>query len=110
MLIPPAATACQLWAGVPGTHVAVPNPAVGTFQLTSPTSVEPIFWRNANGSISMVDSKGLKLPNKDLRNVVAESPLRFVVFDTAQAFQVAVDHFRQNVVAKQREIAVHDLV
>jgi hypothetical protein len=34
-------TACQLCAAVPGTHVAVDKPAVGTTQLTSPTSVEP---------------------------------------------------------------------
>ena len=41
MLMPPAATACQLCAGVPGTQVAVRNCAVGTTQLTSATSVEP---------------------------------------------------------------------
>ena len=28
--VPPAATACQLWAGVPGTQVAARSPAVGT--------------------------------------------------------------------------------
>ena len=28
--VPPAATACQECAGVPGTQVAVRNPAVGT--------------------------------------------------------------------------------
>ena len=39
--VPPDATACQEWAAVPGTHVAVRKPAVGTTQLTSPTSVEP---------------------------------------------------------------------
>ncbi len=41
MLMPAAAAACQLCADVPGTHVAVLKPAVGTAQLTSPTSVEP---------------------------------------------------------------------
>src|SRR6056300_352938 len=41
ILVPPAATACQLWAGVPGTQVAALNPAVGTAKLTSPTSVDP---------------------------------------------------------------------
>jgi len=39
--LPEQATACQLWPGVPGTNVAVRNCAVGTTQLTSPTSVEP---------------------------------------------------------------------
>ena len=39
--VPPAATACQLWAGVPGTQVAALNPTVGTAKLTSPTSVDP---------------------------------------------------------------------
>ena len=39
--VPPDATACHECAAVPGTQVAVLNPAVGTFQLTSPTSVEP---------------------------------------------------------------------
>ena len=38
--IPLQATACQLCAGTPGTQVAVESPAVGTTQLTSPTSVE----------------------------------------------------------------------
>ena len=37
----PIATACHECAAVPGTQVAVLKPAVGTFQLTSPTSVEP---------------------------------------------------------------------
>ena len=41
ILVPPAATACQVCAEVPGTHVAALMPAVGTFQLTSPTSVDP---------------------------------------------------------------------
>ena len=41
MSVPPAATACQLCAEVPGTQVAVDSPAVGTTQLMSPTSVEP---------------------------------------------------------------------
>ena len=39
--VPPEATACQECDAVPGTHVAVLKPAVGTFQLTSPTSVDP---------------------------------------------------------------------
>ena len=43
MVIPPAATACQLWAGVPGTHVAAVSWTVGTRQLTSPTSVDALF-------------------------------------------------------------------
>ena len=71
MLMPPAATACQLWAGVPGTQVAVPNPAVGTTQLTSPTSVDPIFCLNSNGSISFLASSGRNWPNSDPRIVVA---------------------------------------
>ena len=41
ILVPPAATACQLCAGVPGTHVAALNPTVGNAKLTSPTSVDP---------------------------------------------------------------------
>lgn len=38
--VPPEATACHECDAVPGTHVAALNPAVGTFQLTSPTSVD----------------------------------------------------------------------
>ena len=41
MDVPPADTACHECAAVPGTYVAVLTPAVGTSQLTSPTSVEP---------------------------------------------------------------------
>ena len=41
MLEPAHAADCQLWPGVPGTKVAVPICAVGTFQLTSATSVDP---------------------------------------------------------------------
>src|SRR5690606_29120385 len=41
MVVPPAATFCQLCPGLPGTNVAVPNETVGTFQLTSPTSEDP---------------------------------------------------------------------
>src|SRR5687767_4657431 len=41
--LPEQATACQLWPGVPGTNVAVRNCAVGTTQLTSPTSVDPLL-------------------------------------------------------------------
>jgi len=41
MLMPLAATACQLCAAVPGTQVAVLSPTVGTAIETSPTSVEP---------------------------------------------------------------------
>ena len=73
MLMPPAATACQLCAGVPGTQVAVPKPAVGTAQLTSPTSVEPAFWRNANGSSSCADESGLSLPRSVLRMAWAKA-------------------------------------
>ena len=40
--VPPAATACQLWAGVPGTQVAAVSCTVGTFQLTSPRSVDAL--------------------------------------------------------------------
>ena len=41
ILVPPAATACQLCAEVPGTQVAALKPTVGTAKLTSPTSVDP---------------------------------------------------------------------
>ena len=37
---PAQAAACQVCATTPGTNVAVLKPMVGTFQLTSPTSVE----------------------------------------------------------------------
>ena len=47
--MPPAATACHECAGVPGTHVAVRNPMVGTTQLTSPTSVDPMPRRRPIG-------------------------------------------------------------
>ena len=47
--VPPQATACQLWPGVPGAQVAVRIPTVGTFQLTSPTSVEPAPSRGGLG-------------------------------------------------------------
>ena len=40
--VPPAATACQLCAGVPGTQVAAVSCTVGTLQLTSPRSVDAL--------------------------------------------------------------------
>ena len=40
MLVPPAAMACQLWAEVPGTHVAVERLADGTSHVMSPVSAE----------------------------------------------------------------------
>jgi len=60
MLVPPAATACQLWAAVPGTQVAVLNPAVGTIHLMSLTSVlPPLSSSGPNFSIVLVDSSGI---------------------------------------------------
>ena len=38
--VPPDATACQEWAGVPGTHVAVLKQPVRTNHVKSPTSDE----------------------------------------------------------------------
>ncbi len=58
MLVPPAAIACHECAAVPGTHVAVLRPAVGTVQLTSPTSVEPPASSRPNGRTSAADSSG----------------------------------------------------
>ena len=58
MLIPPAATACQLCAGVPGTQVAVRNWAVGTTQLTSATSVEPPAGFRSHSATSSCDPIG----------------------------------------------------
>src|SRR6516162_4875771 len=43
ILIPPAAVACQVWADVPGTQVAVLSVASGVTQLTSPESVDEYF-------------------------------------------------------------------
>mgnify|MGYP007025202066 CR=1 FL=1 len=59
----PWATASQLWAGVPRAKQAEPNHAVGTFQLTSPTSVEPVF-------IQVVSSYADVLQNKTLDGLV----------------------------------------
>ena len=56
--VPPAAIACQEWAGVPGTQVAVPIPTVGTTQLTSATSVDPPPWRGAYGCTAAALSMG----------------------------------------------------
>ena len=55
--VPPAATACQLCAEVPGTQVAARIPAVGTIQLISPTSVEPPvpLVLTVNGSIFILN-------------------------------------------------------
>ncbi len=38
----PCAVICQLWSGVPIAAVATRTSVVGTFHVTSPTSVEPI--------------------------------------------------------------------
>src|ERR1039457_1926198 len=40
MLVPAHAAACHVCAPTPGTNVAATNCAVGTTQLTSPTSVD----------------------------------------------------------------------
>src|SRR4051812_23417336 len=43
-IVPPAqAVACQLWAGTPGTNVALVIDTVGTFQLTSARSVDELL-------------------------------------------------------------------
>ncbi len=52
MDMPPAETACQEWADVPGTHVATLAPEVGTNQEISPTSVEPLLCWKTSGFIS----------------------------------------------------------
>ena len=58
MLVPPAATACHEWAGVPGTQQAVLKPAVGTTQETSPTSVDPLPTWPVGFSTRLSDSSG----------------------------------------------------
>ena len=61
--MPPAATACQLWAEVPGTQVAVDSPVVGTTQLTSPTSVDPPpAGSTPNSAISASEPSGQAEP------------------------------------------------
>src|SRR5688572_31459274 len=65
MLMPDAATACHECAAVPGTHVAAPICTVGTFQLTSATSVEPVLLPpNCHGEmVQALSSDFAPLPN-----------------------------------------------
>ena len=44
---PLAAADCQVWETLPGGQVAAYRPAVGTTQLTSPTSVDAMCIRVA---------------------------------------------------------------
>ena len=75
IVVPPAATACHECEGVPGTQVAVRNPAVGTTQLTSATSVEPPLRFDLDveadgaeyGGISVFDQGGRKLEGRLVR-------------------------------------------
>ena len=64
MAVPPAATACQLCAAVPGTHVAVLKPVVGTIHAISETSVDPPLSLSPNGAISLLDSIFGMFPEK----------------------------------------------
>src|SRR5688572_2478990 len=73
MLMPDAATACHECAAVPGTHVAAPICTVGTFQLTSATSVDPVLLPpNVHGAMThALSSVFAWLPNdccSDLAN------------------------------------------
>ncbi len=65
--MPPAATACQLCAGVPGTHVAEVSCTVGTRQLTSPRSVEALPMPGSGVNTEFALSIGGRLPSSDLR-------------------------------------------
>ena len=69
--MPPAATACQLCAGVPGTHVAAVNCTVGTRQLTSPRSVEALPMPASGANTALALSIGGSSPSSVLRSVSA---------------------------------------
>jgi hypothetical protein len=58
IVVPPAATACQECADVPGTQHAAMNPAVGTTHDTSATSVEPVPAPLTAASTRPTDSSG----------------------------------------------------
>ena len=131
--VPPAAIACQEWAGVPGTQVAALIPAVGTTQLTSATSVEtpPTLcmygWTSAalsSGGRVFPQSRSDRLGEDPLLVVVdhapdpfqsrsdrlGEDPLLVVVDHAPDPFQVLLRPALQALVGQHGEEPVHDFV
>src|SRR5262245_1661050 len=68
IVVPPQATACHEWPGVPGTQQAVEKPLVGTCQETSPTSVEPIVVLPDEFCTVAMSSNGGGLSGNDSRS------------------------------------------
>src|SRR5687767_6822159 len=58
IVVPPQATACQECPGVPGAQQAALNPATGTTQETSPTSVDPPPERPDMSKTRVISSNG----------------------------------------------------
>jgi hypothetical protein len=84
IVVPPQATACHEWAGVPGTQQAVENPLVGTCHDTSPTSVEPIVVLPLVSNTRPTSSTGGGLSVNDSRRRTANfvsSPSYFRSFN-----------------------------
>src|SRR5688500_17953497 len=88
MLMPDAATACHEWAAVPGTHVAAPICTVGTFQLTSATSVEPVlFPPNCQGAMVQAVSSGCACDPNDFCSSWANAVSSGVYFTPPTRFR-----------------------
>src|SRR5687767_100284 len=88
MLMPDAATACQEWAAVPGTQVAAPICTVGTFQLTSATSVEPgLFPPNCHGAMFQAASNGAACDPNDFWSSWAKAVSSGVYFTPPTRFR-----------------------
>ena len=102
MLIPAQAAACHVCATTPGTNVAVLNPMVGTFQLTSPTfsyndyAASPVhrfyqMWQQFDCHASHV------VPGNP--SGCRETFFFRRIAETTHLFQIALRHFRQSIVS-----------
>jgi ketosteroid isomerase-like protein len=85
ILMPALAAACQVWATTPGTKVAVSKPIVGTFQLTSPTSVEASSARSS--SLAQSGRRGLR-PFDFAPPVIAFEPMQTALEAISEYYSV----------------------
>ena len=110
MLIPEQAADCQLCAGIPGTQVAVSSVAVGTIQLTSPTSLEAEKYPSAGATIpSWLPSGRAPSDRQSLADFLRESLLVAGVGDSAHQVQIAIHQRRQRIVRQNVVITVNQL-
>ena len=64
--VPPDATACQLCAAVPGTHVAARNPTVGLRAATWVPGTPAHSWQAVSSGGTEIGTKGMLVASKTM--------------------------------------------